>query len=310
MERSSLRWSIGWSPSTSPFQVSRLDRNKTINCSLPWRTTPAVCWPWMATTFHLNNSRNSWRNRRVARWFGPQTAKLPAAWQETYPGAIPPLRTDRDTVLIGLGDTSQPVDVQLTAEVQGKSQTLDWSLPATKSAAQNSFLPKLVDLARADRGLSLPTVGSAALAEVRRMMNDTTNDLGQLAKQAVATGALDQAEALAGQAEEFDPKNPDAKIVRAAVARLRAQPGAAAAPRSSGGGSAGRRAGGSERTATRATPSSRRAGGSVGARRRLSRSGRARAASSRRLVPGRSSASDQCRPAPDGRRTASGHQSA
>ena len=72
-----------------------------------------------------------------------------------------------------------------------------------------------------DGGLGLPLVGTAGLAEMRRLVRVEGRALVRLGQQAVATGALDQAETLAAQALKLDSGDPEALAIRDAVVKAR-----------------------------------------------------------------------------------------
>ena len=85
-----------------------------------------------------------------------------------------PLRFDRDTILVGKGQLTAPAVVKMNAVAEGKTQELSWQLSPTPSNADYAFLETLVDAASQDAGLSLATLGSLGLSEVRRMPGRTT----------------------------------------------------------------------------------------------------------------------------------------
>jgi hypothetical protein len=100
----------------------------------------------------------------------PTESRFSEGIAEHYPTQVPPLRTDRDTILIGKLDSRDPQTMTVKAEVQGETIELTWNLAAERSNEDFGFLARLVDQARDNGGLTLPTVGSAGLREVARMM--------------------------------------------------------------------------------------------------------------------------------------------
>ncbi len=100
----------------------------------------------------------------------PQKVQMPAGLVEHYPVSVPPLRTDRDTILIGKLESHGPQALSMTAQFDGQSMDLAWQLVAERSNEDFAFLPVLVDQARDNGGLTLPTVGSAGLLEVARLI--------------------------------------------------------------------------------------------------------------------------------------------
>jgi len=158
----------------------------------------------------------------------PTNIAMPPSVQESYPRRTPPLRFDRDTILVGTASAVEPLSVTMSTDVAGAASEESWMLAAAPSNDDFNFLPELVAQARRDEGLSLPTVGSAGLNEVRRMAMDASQGLARLSAQAAAVGSTQQAEQLAARALAIDPGNPEAQAVRGAVTQIAQSDGAAA----------------------------------------------------------------------------------
>ncbi|MBX7166550.1 MAG: hypothetical protein K1X74_09415 [Pirellulales bacterium] len=153
----------------------------------------------------------------------PGSVRLPESFQTVYPAEILPLRADRETVLYGVGGASEPFELEIAGEQRGEAHALNWTVTPTPANDDMSFLPKLVERASHDGGLSVPTLGVAGLAEVRQMMNRQVSDLRELGQQAIATGDLDQAEQLAAEAKRISPTDPETMALVGAVTRARKQ---------------------------------------------------------------------------------------
>ncbi|MDZ4819542.1 MAG: VWA domain-containing protein, partial [Planctomycetota bacterium] len=143
--------------------------------------------------------------------------KMPASLAKVYPVNMPPLRTDRDTILIGEGSVDQPFVVEVQGEVAGKTIPLKWNVEPQPSDDENAYLATLAKSAETDGGYGLPTVGTAGLQEVRRLVNLGSRNLTQLGQQAVAAGNAVQAKRLLDEAVRLDPNNQQAADLHAAV---------------------------------------------------------------------------------------------
>ena len=110
----------------------------------------------------------------------PTEVRLPATMREVYPKTFPPLRTDGDAIAIGVLQGDEPQQIAMQAELDGKPIELAWTVQPEKPNPDFNFLPQLVDLARNDGGVSLPTAGSAALREAGRIITASAQDLAQL----------------------------------------------------------------------------------------------------------------------------------
>lgn len=149
----------------------------------------------------------------------PKTAELPASMTAVYPQQVPPFRTDRDTILVGKLADRNAADIKIAAEFNGKPVDLQWKVTAEKSTEDFSFLPRLVEVARQDRGLSLPTVGTAGLREAAINTMQSAEQLAKLGQEALASGNTAGAMHVAHAALARDPQNPGAIALRDAAQR-------------------------------------------------------------------------------------------
>ena len=144
----------------------------------------------------------------------PSDVKLSDAVREMVPRRMPPLRFDRDTVVLGkLADPAAAVEIDASAELAGKTEQLHWRSAPAAASDDNAYLAKLVDGAEANGGISLAAVGSAGLDAQRRMMNIEAQNYSRLGQQALATGDVERARQLAAAAAQLDPMNPEAATV-------------------------------------------------------------------------------------------------
>lgn len=154
----------------------------------------------------------------------PTETSLPASVKEHYPQRLPPLRADRDTILIGVWEGDQPQTIAVQGNVQGKKVQAQWTVAPEKLAEDLAFLPKLMDVVRRDGGLSLPTAGSAGLREVGRVMMAHADNLAKMSARELASGNLLGAQKLAEAARTADPNNPHAASVQNAVRKAADDP--------------------------------------------------------------------------------------
>ncbi len=180
---------------------------------------------------NISFERAAEENRRAARAMGaqlaqsaqaavlwPSQAKLPEGFAEVYPARLPPLRSDRDTVLIGVGPTSGEQSIEINAvSAEGQARTLNWKVTPREPNEDQAYLAQLVELARRDGGATLPTVGTVGLHETRRLLAAGVDNLTELAEQAAATGNVQNAEVLAREVLRRDPTNPIAQAVQRTV---------------------------------------------------------------------------------------------
>ena len=149
----------------------------------------------------------------------PVKTELPENMTAHYPDNVPPFRTDRDTILVGKLASRAATPIKIAAEMNGKAVELNWNLAPEKSQEDFSFLPRLVEIARADRGLSLPTVGTVGLREAAINTLQSAEQLSKLGQEALASGNTQGALHVAHAALSRDPRNPGAMALRDAAQR-------------------------------------------------------------------------------------------
>ena len=162
--------------------------------------------------------------------FWPLSDGLPKPLQEVFPQRIPPLRADRDSILIGKLQRGDGFRARLTVEVDGRPTQLAWELAPEKSNEAFSFLPQLVKEARVSQGWGLPTAGSAGLREVARMISSSAQELIQFAQRAFKNGDLEGANTVADAVLRRDPGNPDAEAIKRVIRKKKRE---SAVPRTS-----------------------------------------------------------------------------
>jgi hypothetical protein len=161
--------------------------------------------------------------RAAVLW--PAEVAWPEEFGEVYPKITPPLRSDRDTVVIGAASKrlAGPVSIRVRAEVGTAPVELVWSAAPQAKGEDHAFLAQLVETARTDDGATLPTVGTAGLAETARMLEAGVDNLTDLAERAITTGDLQGAQAAAQAVLRRDPGNVKAQTIERAVLRQRTQ---------------------------------------------------------------------------------------
>jgi len=176
---------------------------------------------------YLDSNEGQWAERAgqamadVVRTpvYWPTAVNLPGAIREVYPKNLPPLRGDRDTVVIGLLQSRDVKDLSLTAELDGKPVELRWNVAVHDALDDYSFLPQLVASVRDSGGIGLPTLGSASLQEVAKMVSANNELLTKLGRNALRVGDTDGALKVADAVLKRDPNNPQAQLIRDAAKR-------------------------------------------------------------------------------------------
>ncbi len=144
--------------------------------------------------------------------------KWPAG-MDVYPKTFPPLRSDRDTVLVGTAKSTAGTQVEIEVVGPAGAEKLAWDIPALKSDANNSYLVALVDQAKSDGGRTLPLVDSASLATAKQEIEAGGRGLAYFAGEALRGGNVESADKLAGEALSRNPNDMAARAIKGAIAK-------------------------------------------------------------------------------------------
>ncbi len=152
-------------------------------------------------------------------------ADLPSAFASHFPQQFPPLRLDRDTVLVGElnSNAAQPAKLILHGWVAGKQVDLAWNLTPEASHPDLGFLAAVLDSAKKDGGLSMPALGSAGLRAMSFMFADNANSMVKSGQFALKSGRVDSAIQIAEEALKQDPNNAEAQSLLRAAQKVAAE---------------------------------------------------------------------------------------
>ncbi|HEV3338902.1 MAG TPA: vWA domain-containing protein, partial [Pirellulales bacterium] len=150
--------------------------------------------------------------------FYPETISLAPQADKLLPGVVPPIRSDRDTILLGKGRVGESLKVAVT----GERGSLTWSVKPAPAQAGNTFLAGLWNLAEQSDGLLVAVAGSELLNEARQEYEGQVQELVAQGRQAVAARDLKQAEQIAHAVRQIDPANVQAETILNASQKVKA----------------------------------------------------------------------------------------
>ncbi len=128
----------------------------------------------------------------------PKSWELADAFAEVYPRRFPPLRFDRETIVLGKlaqerSPATEPLPIRMRAEVAGSAVEMRWRATPTAPNQDQAYLARLVATAERDGGLSLPLAGRASLEALRRSSQAQLEELDRLGRQSLAlAGAVER----------------------------------------------------------------------------------------------------------------------
>ena len=112
---------------SSALELRHRSANRRSTCSARWPIIRAACWESTARRSRLVPPVSGWPAWLTHAVFWPKTAQWPAGLTEVLPKTLPPLRADRDSVVLGVGSLTEPAQVKWEAEVGGKPVSLAWT---------------------------------------------------------------------------------------------------------------------------------------------------------------------------------------
>ncbi|MFY7878163.1 MAG: hypothetical protein ACOVQM_22085, partial [Pirellula sp.] len=146
--------------------------------------------------------------------FWPATANWPTGVESVLPGKLPPMRLDRDSILIGrLQDKSVSGKVTLTGSVLGAEESMTWDVASEPSNPDLAFLGQIFEKSAPNAGLLMPLPGSDALRDVGAMLASSAEQLVKDARFALNSGDIEAAINIANEAIKRSPNSLTAKNI-------------------------------------------------------------------------------------------------
>ena len=153
--------------------------------------------------------------------FWPKESRWPAGVSSRYPERVPPLRSDRDTIVVGsLNAPAVEGLLSLEGTIGGEAKTLEWKLKSESSNPDLAFLGVLVSKSSSNGGLLLPTAGSDTLRELGDSLMSSSDQLIKGAKFALHIGDHNAATSIAQEALRRSPNNLAAQSILDAASEM------------------------------------------------------------------------------------------
>jgi hypothetical protein len=137
---------------------------------------------------------------------------------------LPPVRFDRETVLLGRGFNGKSINVRLSGTLVGQAKEYSWNLDAEKLNGSTAFILHAWKMAEATQGLALPFAGRSLLITSYDEYQGQLADLADAGSVQLQRKNLDQAEQFAQSLEQLDPGSSKARRILATSKSLRTLP--------------------------------------------------------------------------------------
>lgn len=137
--------------------------------------------------------------------FWPSAAALPETILAIYPQVCPPIRSDRDSVVFGKITSRDRITLELQGMLDGQPKSIVREITPEASSIDFSFLPNLIEIASANDGIRLPTVGSDGVRHYARVLDQKADSMANLGVRALAMDDSAAAAKFAEAALELNP---------------------------------------------------------------------------------------------------------
>ena len=140
----------------------------------------------------------------TASVFFPEVDSLDIAGSDLYPNPLPPIRSDRETYLVGsASEELKNLNISIPVSLaDGREADIEWSLAPQKSSKSNQYLYQLVQAAQSNGGATLSIAGRAMLTDQQVAINSAVDQTLELAEQAKEAGDTATAARLSGLVQE------------------------------------------------------------------------------------------------------------
>jgi hypothetical protein len=206
---------------------------------------PQVNWPCLAAlasatggmllvpdeTVSAKDAGGRMAHLAVAATAWPEQVAISSAASDAgllmLPARMPPLRSDRDSVVLveGLLDAASIEMLLDTGAAVLTAPPISLEVPPTQPQEEHAYLEELARNARDTAGAFLPLLGREGLDLARHAIRGEAATLAVLSRQAEAAGAHDAALRLAQASLRRDPDNTAAAVIRSVAQQI---PGPAA----------------------------------------------------------------------------------
>ena len=201
---------------------------------------PQVNWPCLAAlasatggmllvpdeTVSAKDAGGRMAQLAVAATAWPEQVAISSAASDTglrmLPARMPPLRSDRDSVIL-VGGPLESVSIEMlldTGEAALTAPPVVLEVPPTPPQEEHAYLEELARNALDTSGAFLPLLGREGLDLARRAIRGEAATLAELSRQAEAAGAHDAAMRLAQASLRRDPDNTAAAVIRSVAQQI------------------------------------------------------------------------------------------
>ncbi len=159
----------------------------------------------------------------IAPVFYPTSITTEPEIPSLLPQVLPPVRFDRETILLGKDVFANKVEVKLTGTIRGKARELSWVISDEVVDGSTGFVGQAWALAENSEGLAMPWAGRSLMVRSQEAYQAQLETLTQAGAVSLSKKDSQQADQIAQVLQQLDPSNLDAPVLLQASRRLQAK---------------------------------------------------------------------------------------
>ncbi len=160
----------------------------------------------------------------VAPVFYPERIATSPKISTFYPQTLPPVRFDRETVLLGKDLTTSKLQVKLTGTLNGQAKEYSWTVASEAVSGSAGFVGQAWALAEGSNGLAMPWAGRKLMNQAQQAFDAHLDALAQAGVRSLNAKNVRQVEEIAKTLQQLDANSRDAADLLKASRRLQAKP--------------------------------------------------------------------------------------
>ncbi|MDB5391166.1 MAG: domain containing CoxE-like protein, partial [Planctomycetaceae bacterium] len=137
---------------------------------------------------------------------------------------LPPVRFDRETVILGRVTNSPKIKVRLLGSLSGEPQDYSWNLESEKLGGSTAFVLQAWKMAESTDVVVMPLAGRKLLLKSHAELQTHLNELADAGAVHLQRRNLQQADQFAQSLQMLDPNNDRARKILTLSNKLRIQP--------------------------------------------------------------------------------------
>ncbi len=145
---------------------------------------------------------------------------------DLQPQVLPPVRFDRETVMLAKGLSAGKLQVKLTGAFHGQKSVRDftWSIEPESGTSSTAVIGHAWQLAESSKGVAMPWAGRALMTEARESYQQRLEDLSDAGFRSLRDGNRTEVNQAVQALQQIDPTSVDAADLQVAARGIQVKP--------------------------------------------------------------------------------------